>query len=104
MSPNNGKDGHETTTAAQKSSGGVAVATAHTNGCFLERLGFDVQVKLFSYLRAHDLSAVHRTNRHFWQAKRLQHAIVIYCAEQGKRGQQNAWCVDGGMITAVVFS
>jgi hypothetical protein len=88
MSPNSGKDSLETTTTTAVTNKSVAAA-AH-NG-FLERLGFDVQVKLFSYLRAHDLSAVHRTNRHFWQAKRLQHAIVIYCAEQGKRGQQNVW-------------
>jgi hypothetical protein len=46
-------------------------------------LGFDLQVKLFSYLRAHDLNAVTQVNRYFWQAKLLQHSIVVYCADQG---------------------
>ena len=42
----------------------------------------EMQVRTLSYLRAVDLSAVHQTNRYFWQNTALQHAIVLYCAEQ----------------------
>jgi len=42
----------------------------------------EIQVRILSCLRAVDLSAVHQTNRYFWQNARLQHAIVVHCAEQ----------------------
>lgn len=42
----------------------------------------ELQVRILSSLRAHDLSSVHRTNRYFWKNTALQHAIVVYCAEQ----------------------
>ena len=47
-----------------------------------QSLPMEMQVRTLSYLRAVDLSAVQQTNRYFWQNKTLQHAIVVYCAEQ----------------------
>jgi hypothetical protein len=100
MSPTNNNKDHQDVIAAatttisttkpttNNNSGGIGSTTTNhvhhkKNTNMLERLGFDLQVKLGSYLRAQDLSAVHRTNRYFWQNRRLQHAIVVYCAEQG---------------------
>jgi hypothetical protein len=108
MSPTNNKDNEiaaATTTMSTSTtkpttniniSGGIGSTTTNhvhhkKNTNMLERLGFDLQVKLGSYLRAQDLSAVHRTNRYFWQNRRLQHAIVVYCAEQGMYDPKKRW-------------
>jgi hypothetical protein len=48
----------------------------------LQNLPFELQVRTLSYLRAHDLSAVHQVNQYTWQSVHLHHAIVVYCAEQ----------------------
>jgi hypothetical protein len=48
----------------------------------LQELPNELQVRILSYLRAHELSQVHQVNRHFASSKQLHHDIVIYCAEQ----------------------
>ena len=48
----------------------------------LQELPSDLQVRILSYLRAHELSKVHQVNRHMAHAKQLHHDIVLYCAEQ----------------------
>ena len=49
---------------------------------FVNDLPSELQVRILSYLRAHDLSKVHQVNRFTAKAKQLHHDIVLYCAEQ----------------------
>jgi hypothetical protein len=48
----------------------------------LQELPNELQVRILSYLRAHELSQVHQVNRHMANSKQLHHDIVVYCAEQ----------------------
>jgi hypothetical protein len=48
----------------------------------VQELPNELQVRILSYLRAHDLSKVHQVNRYMAQAHQLHHDIVLYCAEQ----------------------
>jgi hypothetical protein len=68
-----------TTTSTSPSTSNI---TSPSSRWFVNDLPSELQVRILSYLRAHDLSKVHQVNRYMANAKQLHHDIVLYCAEQ----------------------
>jgi hypothetical protein len=71
-----------TTSTPQEPSPSSTHSTTESKWC-VNALPTELQVRILSYLRAHDLSKVHQVNRHMaFSTQQLQHDIVLYCASQ----------------------
>ena len=69
-------------TATPSSTPSVSGSSCPSSSWFVNELPNELQVRILSYLRAHELSKVHQVNRYMANAKQLHHDIVLYCAEQ----------------------